>query len=147
MLIEFAPVVLNLIIQFLSLNQYNLIFAQESQLFSDSTFHISGYKTLRKARSMMRRGTTNCTGNLGGGVLILVKNGLINSLSLYPHLCSLYPCSDYLAITVKKRKPLLRTFSISMSLLSALLLLTPFLNPSPSPLNFILSYYLYFWRF
>ena len=43
--------------QFLSLNQYDLIFVQESHLSSDSTFHIPGYKTLKKDCSMTRRGT------------------------------------------------------------------------------------------
>ena len=63
------------LIQFLSHNQYDLIFIQESHLSSDSTFRIPGYKTLQKNRSMTRRGITNSTGNLGG-VLILVKTGL-----------------------------------------------------------------------
>ena len=50
---------------------------------------------------MSRRGTTNSTGNLGDGVLILVKNGLIYSPLFTQHLFSLGPCSDYLTITVK----------------------------------------------
>ena len=45
---------------------------------------------------MTRRGTTISTGNLEGGVLILVKNGLT-----YTFLSSFDPSSDYLAITVK----------------------------------------------
>ena len=69
-------------------------------LYSNSTFHVPGYKTLRKDRSMTRRGTTNSTENLGGGVLILFKNGLIYSSLCAQHLSSLDPCSDYLAITV-----------------------------------------------
>ena len=64
------------LLHFLSHNQYDLIFIQESHLSSDYTFRIPGYKTLQKNRFMTRRGTTNSTGNLGGGVLILVKNGL-----------------------------------------------------------------------
>ena len=84
------------LLHFLSHNQYDLIFIQESHLSSDSTFRIPGYKTLQKDRFMTRRGTTNSTGNLGGGVLILVKNGLS-----YTSLSSLEPSSDYLAIAVK----------------------------------------------
>ena len=52
---------------------------------------------------MTRRGTTISTGNLGGGVLILVKTGLTyTSLSTQPFF-SLDPSSDYLAITVKMK--------------------------------------------
>ena len=36
------------LIQFFSLNKYDLIFLQESLLSSDSTFHIPGYKTLKE---------------------------------------------------------------------------------------------------
>ena len=86
---------------FLSQNQYDLIFVQESHLSSDSTFRIPGYKALQKNRSMTRRGTTISTRNLGGGVLILVKSGLtLTSLSTQS-LSSLDPSSDYLSITVK----------------------------------------------
>ena len=91
----------NKLIQFLSQNQYNLIFVQESHLSSDSTFRIPGYKTLQKNRSMTKRGTTIFTGNLGSGVLILVKNGLTYTSLSTQSLSSLDPSSDYLAITVK----------------------------------------------
>ena len=50
---------------------------------------------------MTRRGTTNSTGNLGGGVLILVKNGLTYTSLSTQSLSSLDPSSDYLAIAVK----------------------------------------------
>ena len=50
---------------------------------------------------MTRRGTTNSTGNLGGGVLILVKNGLSYTSLSTQSLSSVDPSSDYLAITVK----------------------------------------------
>ena len=89
------------LIQFLSHNQYDLIFIQESHLSSDSTFRIPGYKTLQKNRSMTRRGTTNSTENLKGGVLILVKNGLTYTSLSTQYLSSLDPSSDYLAIAVK----------------------------------------------
>ena len=70
---------------FLSQNQYDLIFVQKSHLSSDFTFCKPGYKTLQKNRSMTRKGTTISMGNLGGGVLILVKNGLTyTSLSTPP---------------------------------------------------------------
>ena len=113
------------LLHFLSHNQYDLIFIQESHLSSDSTFRIPGYKTLQKNRFMTRRGTTNSTVNLGGGVLILVKNGLS-----YTSLSSLDPSSDYLAIAVKIKGAALYIFSTSMSLLSAPLPPTPAQNPS-----------------
>ena len=89
------------LIQFLSHNQYDLIFIQESHLSSDSTFRIPSCKTLQKNHSMTRRGTTNSTGNLGGGVLILVKKGLTYTSLSTQSLSSLDPSSDYLAIAVK----------------------------------------------
>ena len=89
------------LIQFLSHNQYDLIFIQELHFSSDSTFRIPGYKILQKNRSMTRRGTTNSTGNLGGGVLILVKNGITYTSLSTQSLSSLDPSSDYLAIAVK----------------------------------------------
>ena len=80
------------LIQFLSLNKYDLIFLQESLLSSDSTFHVLGYKTLKKNCSMTRRGTTDSTENLG--------NLTYSPLSTQ-HLSSLDPSSTYLAIAVK----------------------------------------------
>ena len=89
------------LIKFLSLNRYDITFVQESHLFSDSSFHIPGYKTLKKDRSMKRRGTTDSTENLVVGVFKLVKNGLTYSFLSTQFLSSLDPNSNYLAITVK----------------------------------------------
>ena len=50
---------------------------------------------------MTRRGTTNSTRNLRGGVLILVKNDLTYTSLSTQSLSSLDPSSDYLAIAVK----------------------------------------------
>ena len=50
---------------------------------------------------MTRREATVSTGNLGGGVLILVKNGLTYTPLSTQLLSTLDPSSDYLAITVK----------------------------------------------
>ena len=101
------------LIQFLSHNQYDLIFIQESHLSSDFTFRIPGYKTLQKNRFMTRRGTTNSTGNLGGGVLILVKTGLSYTLLSTQSLSSLDPSSNYLAIAVKiKGAPPIHLFNV-----------------------------------
>ena len=123
---------------FLSQNQYDLIFVQESHLSSDSTFHIPGYKTLQKNCFMTRRGTTISTGNLGGGVLILVKNGLT-----YTSLSSLDPSFDYLAITVKiKGASPIHLFNVNVPLIrssssdSRLKSFSPFLLPS-SPTTYI----------
>ena len=79
---------------------------------------------------MTRRGTTNSTGNLRGGLLILVKTGLSYTLLSTQSLSSLDPSSDYLAIAVKiKGAAPIHLFN-SMSLLSAPLPLTLAQNPS-----------------
>ena len=79
---------------------------------------------------MTRRGTTNSTGNLGGGVFILVKNGLIYYSLSTQHLSSLDPCSNYSAITVKiKGASPIHLFNLYVPP-SALFLLTPVLNLS-----------------
>ena len=88
------------LIQFLSKSVWSHLRARVA-LSSDSTFLIPGYKTLQKNRSMTKRETTVSTGNLGDGVLILVKNGLTYNLLSTQLLSSLDPSSDYLAITVK----------------------------------------------
>ena len=87
---------------------------------------------------MTRRGTTNSTGNLGGGVLILVKTGLS-----YTSLSSLDPSSDYLAIAVKiKGAPPIHLFNVyvppirSSSSDSFPKSFSPFLLPS-SPTTYI----------
>ena len=118
---------------------------QESHLSSDSTFRIPGYKTLQKNRSMTRRGTTISTGNLGGGVLILVKNGLTYTSLSTQSLSSLDPSSDYLAITVKiKGASPIHLFNVyvppilSSSSNSRSKSFSPFLLPS-SPTTYILG--------
>ena len=118
------------LLHFLSHNQYDLIFIQESHLSSDSTFRIPGYKTLQKNRFMTRRGTTNSMGNLGGGVLILVKNGLSYTSLSTQSLSSLDPSSDYLAIAVKIKGAALYIFLTYLSHLSAPLPPTLVQNPS-----------------
>ena len=93
---------------------------------------------------MTRRGTTICTGNLGGGVLILVKNGLTYSLLFIQSLSSLDPSSDYLAITVKiKGASPIHLFNVYVppirsSFDSRPKSFSPFLLPS-SPTNYIFS--------
>ena len=62
---------------------------------------------------MTRRGTTNSTGNLGGGVLTLLKNGLSYILFSTQSLSTLDPSSDYLAIAVKiKGAPSIHLFNV-----------------------------------
>ena len=74
---------------------------------------------------MTKRGTTISTENLGGDVLILVKNGLT-----YTSLSSLDPSSDYLAITVKiKGASPIHLFNLLPALLP------PTLSQNPSHLS------------
>ena len=81
---------------------------------------------------MTRRGTTNSMGNLGGGVLILVKNRLTYTSLSTRFLSSLDSSSDYLALAVKVKGAPPIIFSTSMSLLSDPLLPTLAQNPSHS---------------
>ena len=76
--------------QFLSLHQCNLTFVQESHLSSGSTFHALAIKSSKK-RSVTKRETTNCTGNLEGvGPYACQKrSNLIHSLYLTPFLAFL----------------------------------------------------------
>ena len=128
------------LLHFLSHNQYDLIFIQESHLSSDSTFRIPGYKILQKNRFMTRRGTTNSTGNLGGGVLILVKNGLSYTSLSTQSLSSLDPSLDYLAIAVKiKGAAPIHLFNVSSSD-SRPKSFSPFLLPS-SPTTYIFGHF------
>ena len=91
---------------------------------------------------MTRRGTTNATGNLGGGVLILVKNGLTYTSLSTQSLSSLDPSSDYLVIAVKiKGASLIHLFNIyvppirSSSSNSPPNSSHPFFNHHPLPLT------------
>ena len=92
---------------------------------------------------MTRKGTTNSTGNLGGGVLILVKTGLSYTLLSTQSLYSLDPSSDYLAITVKiKEAPPIHLFNVNVPRIrssssdSLPKSFSPFLLPS-SPTTYI----------
>ena len=94
---------------------------------------------------MTKRGTTNSTGNLGGGVLILVKNGLTYTSLSTQSLSSLNPSSDYLAITVKvKGASPIHLFNVYVSPIrssssdSCRKSFSPFLLPS-SPTTYIFS--------
>ena len=89
------------------LNSYtfSLIISTISSSYKSHTSPLtppSAYQATKPSRSFMtRRGTTNSTGNLGGGVLILVKNGLSYTSLSTQSLSSLDASSDYLAIAVK----------------------------------------------
>ena len=92
---------------------------------------------------MTRRGTTNSTEKLGGGVLILVKTGLSYTSLSTQSLSSLDPSSNYLAIAVKiKGAPPIHLFNVyvlpirSSSSDSRPKSFSPFLLPS-SPTTYI----------
>ena len=126
------------LIQFLSLNKYDLIFLQESLLSSDSTFHIPSYKTLKKNRSMTRRGTTDSTENL--------ENLTYSPLSTQ-QLSSLDPSSTYLAITVKiKGTSPIHLLNIYVTPICFFFFVASVLTPF-HPSFYLCPYYLYFWQF
>ena len=133
------------------LNSYNssLIISTISSSYKSHTSPLTppsvypGYKTLQKNRSMTKRGTANSTGNLGGGVLILVKTGLSYTLLSTQSLSSLDPSSDYLAIAVKiKGAPPIHLFNVYVPLIHSSFSdsrpksFSPFLLPS-SPTTYI----------
>ena len=135
------------------LNSYNssLIISTISSSYKSHTSPLTppsvypGYKTLQKNRSMTRRGTANSTGNLGGGVLILVKTGLSYTLLSTQSLSSLDPSSDYLAIAVKiKGAPPIHLFNVYVPLIHSSFSdsrpksFSPFLLPS-SPTTYIFN--------
>ena len=92
---------------------------------------------------MTRRETTNFTGNLEGGVLILVKNGLSYTSLSTQSLSSLDPSSDYLAIAVKiKGASPIYLFNVYVPPIrsssdSRPKSFSPFLLPSSSPTTYI----------
>ena len=65
------------LIAFLSGNQYDLIFLQETDLSLTKKFQIPGYYTLRTDRTFGRQGPVSSgTHNTGGGVLTLIHSDL-----------------------------------------------------------------------
>ena len=72
-----------------------LIFAQKSHLFPNSTLHILEYKPLRKDHTMTRRGITAIRRNLRVGVIVLVKNSYLFSI------CSVLLGLPYLFLEIK----------------------------------------------
>ena len=61
------------LIAFLSGNQYDLIFLQETHLSATKKFQISGYSTLRTDRTLVRQGPVpSGAHNTGGGVFTII---------------------------------------------------------------------------
>ena len=68
------------LIAFLSGNQYDLIFLQETHFLATKKFQIPGYYTLRTNRTFGRQGPISSrTQNTGGGVLTLIHSDLVIS--------------------------------------------------------------------
>ena len=89
------------LIAFLSGNQYDLIFLQETHLSSTKKFQIPGYYTLRMDRTVGRQGPVSSgTHNTGGGVLTLIHSDLAFSPVSVSSLSSQDPYSDYTCVKV-----------------------------------------------
>ena len=89
------------LIAFLSGNQYDLIFLQETHLLSTKTFQIPGYYTFRTDRTFRRQGPVSSgTHNTGGGVLTLIHSDLTFSPVSVFSLSSQDPKSDYTCVKV-----------------------------------------------
>ena len=89
------------LIAFLSGNQYDLIFLQETHLSATKKFQIPGYYTLCTDRTFGRQGPVSSgTHNTGGGVLTLIHSDLAFSLVSVSSLSSQDPYSDYTCVKV-----------------------------------------------
>ena len=89
------------LIAFLSGNQYDLIFLQETHLSSTKKFQIPGYYTLRTDWTFGRQGSVSSgTHNIGGGVLTLIHSDLAFSPVSVSSLFSQDPYSDYTCVKV-----------------------------------------------
>lgn len=85
---------------FLSLNPFDLLLIQESNLDSNTRFAIQGYHCIRADRKVTRGGSSTRTSRPGGGVLTLVRKGLSHSIFSTDSLSKHDPSSDYLGITL-----------------------------------------------
>ena len=89
------------LIAFLSGNQYDLIFLQETHLSATKKFQIPGYYTLRTDRTFGRQGLVSSgTHNTGGGILTLIHSDLAFSPVSVSSLSSQDPYSDYTYVKV-----------------------------------------------
>ena len=83
------------LIAFLSGNQYDLYFLQETHFLATKKFQIPGYSTLRTDRTFSRQGPVSSeTHNTGGGVLTLIYSHLAFSPVSVSSLSSKDPYSD-----------------------------------------------------
>ena len=89
------------LIAFLSGNQYDLIFLQETHLLSTKKFQIPDYYTLRTDWTFGRQSPVfSGTHNTGGGVLTLIHSDLAFSPVSVSSLSSQDPYSDYTCVKV-----------------------------------------------
>ena len=89
------------LIAFLSGNQYDLIFLQETHLSATKKFQIPGYYTIQTDRTFGRQGPVfSGTHNTGGGVPTLIHSDLAFSPVSVSSLFSQYPYSDYTCVKV-----------------------------------------------
>ena len=89
------------LIAFLSGNQYDLIFLQETHFSATKKFEIPGYYTLRTDWTFGRQAPVSPgTHNTGGGVLTLIHSDLAFFPVSVSALSSQDPCSDYTCVKV-----------------------------------------------
>ena len=126
------------LIAFLSGNQYDLIFLQETHLSSTKKFQIPGYYTLRTDRTFGKQGPVSSgTHNTGGGVLTLIHSDLAFSLFLSPLCLPRTPTQTTLVFKSFSPTTILHNFLTSTPLPSETVLLT--LAPGPSILTSFLT--------
>ena len=119
------------LIAFLSGNQYDLIFLQETHLSATKNFQTPGYSTLRTDWTFVRQGPVSSGAhNTGGGVLTLIHSDLAFFPVSVSSLSSQEPYSDYICVKVFFPTILPYNSLTSTPLLSEALLLI--LAPGPS---------------
>ena len=89
-------------LHFISPHPVDLIFIQESNLTSSSSFRIHGFSALQSDGTHSRSGifSTDITDASGGGVIIFVRQGLSFSELSTSSLSSFNPYSDYVEVNI-----------------------------------------------
>ena len=99
------------LLHFLSSHPVDLICIQESNLYSFSSFRISGFSALRSNRTHSRSGILSLDDTpASGGVVIFVRQGLSFSELSTSSLSSLDPYSDYVGVNISLNNSSLLSF-------------------------------------
>ena len=122
------------LLQFISCHSVNLIYFQESNLNSPSSFRIPGFSALRTDCTHSRSGIlSHDATHASGGVLIFIRQGLSFSKLSISSLSSFDPYSDYVVVNISLNNSSPLSFLNAYALLRRIVEPTPFLLPSFPP--------------